>query len=119
MDGRDIDQLVLAAERIRPDVVLVACMEQATDALRRSIGTLRERVRDGIEVELLDFRPEALERLGLRRRPRQRGATPCWRPTPSRSALGRIPLGPRQKGLRYQTESLRRGSGRLSARSCH
>jgi hypothetical protein len=53
----EIDQLVLAAERIRPDVVLVACFEQATDGLRRSIETLRQRVRDFAEVELITNPP--------------------------------------------------------------
>jgi hypothetical protein len=42
--------------------LLIACLEEASEALRRSVDTLREGVGNVVvEVELLDFRPESLE----------------------------------------------------------
>jgi hypothetical protein len=66
LTAREIEQLVLAAERIRPDILLVACMEPATEGLRTSIASLQRRVDEGVKVELLDFRAEMLERAPYR-----------------------------------------------------
>jgi hypothetical protein len=58
----EIKQLLIAAERIRPDVLLVACMSPERAALDRSANELREALSPDIKVELLTFDPAALDR---------------------------------------------------------
>jgi hypothetical protein len=57
----EIESLVSAATRIRPDVVLVVCMEQDATGLNRAMEMLRERLPQKIETELLAFRASDLE----------------------------------------------------------
>jgi hypothetical protein len=66
LDASEVEQLVLASERIRPDVILIACFDWATEAMRRAVEALSGRVGNGIEVELLEFRPEVLDRTPYR-----------------------------------------------------
>ena len=58
----EISQLLIAAERIRPDVLLIACMGPDSAALDRSAKKLREALPVDIKVELLTFDPAVLDR---------------------------------------------------------
>jgi hypothetical protein len=62
LDKRQIEQLFSAATRIRPDVLLIACMDEVTPSLRTSAEELRSRLGVEIKVELLEFQADALER---------------------------------------------------------
>jgi len=55
-------QLVLAAERIRPDVLLVAAMEEESESLKRDVEQIKAELHAGIDVELLTFEAKQLER---------------------------------------------------------
>ena len=57
----EISQLLVAAERIRPDVLLIACMGPERAALDRSAEKLRAALPADIKVELLTFDPAALD----------------------------------------------------------
>jgi hypothetical protein len=57
----EIRQLVLAAERIRPDVLLIACMSATSSRLQRAIEKLQGEVPSGVKVELLTFDTSQLE----------------------------------------------------------
>ncbi len=61
LDDNEIEKLISAATRIRPDVVLIACMEENGAGLNRAMQALRQRLPKGIEVEVLVFRHGALE----------------------------------------------------------
>ena len=61
LDGDEIEKLVSAATRIRPDVVLIACMEENAAGLNRAMQTLKQRLPKEIETELLAFQASALE----------------------------------------------------------
>jgi hypothetical protein len=61
LDGDEIEKLVSAATRIRPDVVLIACMEENAAGLSRAMQTLKQRLPKEIETELLAFQASALE----------------------------------------------------------
>jgi hypothetical protein len=62
LDNRQIEQLFSAAKRIRPDVLLIACMDEVTPSLRTSAEMLRRRLGAEIKVELLEFQGDALEK---------------------------------------------------------
>ncbi len=57
-----IKQLILAAERIRPDVLLVASMDKSNKALDKSIAKLRTTLPIEIELEILAFSPDQFDR---------------------------------------------------------
>jgi hypothetical protein len=61
MDEDEIEKLISAATRIRPDVLLIACMEQNAAGLNRAMQTIKQRLPPGIDIELLAFRRDALE----------------------------------------------------------
>lgn len=65
LDSGEIKQIVVAAERIRPDVLVIACMDERTDALDRATATLRRSMPEGIAVEVMTFKPEQLDRSPL------------------------------------------------------
>ena len=65
LDSVEIKQLVMAAERIRPDVLVIACMDARTDALDRAAATLRGALPEGIAVEVVTFKSEQLDRSPL------------------------------------------------------
>jgi hypothetical protein len=60
LNSRQITQLVTATERIRPDVVVVACMDEHTEALKRSVTALSASIPECVEVKVLTFSPEQL-----------------------------------------------------------
>jgi hypothetical protein len=62
LDNQQIEQLLSAATRIRPDVLLIACMDEVTPNLRTSAEALQSRLGAEIKVELLGFQADALER---------------------------------------------------------
>ena len=62
LDNRQIEQLFSAATRIRPDVLLIACMDEMTPSLRTSAVALQSRLGAEIKVELLEFDADALEK---------------------------------------------------------
>jgi hypothetical protein len=62
LDNHQIEQLLSAATRIRPDVLLIACMDEVTPSLRTSAEALQSRLGAEIKVELLEFQADALER---------------------------------------------------------
>lgn len=59
-DG-EIKKLLLAAERIRPDVLLIACMAEESPALNRAVERLRSALTSEIKIEVLAFRTEGLD----------------------------------------------------------
>lgn len=61
LDDSEIEKLISAATRIRPDFVLVACMEEDSAGLNRAMEALTRRLPEGIGAELLVFQSEALE----------------------------------------------------------
>jgi hypothetical protein len=61
LDEDEIEKLVSAATHIRPDVLLIACMEENTTGLNRAMQTLKQRLPKGIETEVLAFQGSALE----------------------------------------------------------
>ncbi|OYX98116.1 MAG: hypothetical protein B7Y80_17240 [Hyphomicrobium sp. 32-62-53] len=65
LDSAEIKKLVIAAGRIRPDVLVIACMDAPTDALHRAAGALRESLPEGIVVEVMTFKSEHLDRSPL------------------------------------------------------
>ena len=65
LDSVEIKQLVMAAGRIRPDVLVIACMDARTDALDRAAATLRGALPEGIAVEVVTFKSEQLDRSPL------------------------------------------------------
>jgi hypothetical protein len=65
LDSGEIKQLVFAAEHIRPDVLVIACMDEPTDALDRACVKLREALPVGIAVEAMTFKSEQLDRTPL------------------------------------------------------
>jgi hypothetical protein len=62
VDNREIKQLVIAAKRIRPDVLTIACMDERTSALDQAAATLRAELPEGIAVEVMTFNSEQLDR---------------------------------------------------------
>ena len=50
------------ASIIRPDVLLITCMEEITGNIRAAEKTLKGRLGDDIRVELMGFDPSMLER---------------------------------------------------------
>ena len=55
-------KLILAAERIRPDVVVFGCME-AGGSLDRVAAEIRAALPSGVALEVLTFDPNELERM--------------------------------------------------------
>jgi hypothetical protein len=62
LDDSEIVKLVSAAERIRPDVLLIACMEEDTRGINAQATKLKGRLPSGVDFEIIEFRPEVLER---------------------------------------------------------
>lgn len=58
----EVAQLLLAAERIRPDVLMVACMNESSGALDRTAQRLRGALPAEIKVEVLTFNSAELDR---------------------------------------------------------
>ncbi|GGF62519.1 hypothetical protein GCM10007301_22800 [Azorhizobium oxalatiphilum] len=61
LDSNEIDQLITASKFIRPDVLVIACMDAETDGLKRAVEKLRSKLEVGVEVQLLTFDPGELE----------------------------------------------------------
>jgi hypothetical protein len=62
LDDRQVEQLCSAATRIRPDILLIACMDNITQALRRAVEAMQERLGSETKVDLIEFKPESLEK---------------------------------------------------------
>jgi len=62
LDNRQIEQLFAAATRIRPDTLLIACMDEVTAGLKASAEVLQNRLGSEVKVELMEFKADALER---------------------------------------------------------
>jgi hypothetical protein len=60
LDRFQIDQLFAAASRVRPDVLLISCMDQPIASLRTAVAELQGRLGPDVRVELLEFQPDAL-----------------------------------------------------------
>ena len=65
LDNGEIKQIVNAAERIQPDVLVVACMDERTEALERAGAALRAALPEGVNLKILTFRSEQLDRSPL------------------------------------------------------
>ena len=61
LNRSQIEQLHAAASRIRPEVLLVSCMEPPTPTLRAAVADLQTRLGDDIKVDLVEFQTETLE----------------------------------------------------------
>jgi hypothetical protein len=62
LDDNEIAQLISAAERIRPDVILLACLEEDTSAFQSPAKKMEAKLPTGIRLEILGMRPEAFGR---------------------------------------------------------
>ncbi len=62
LDEGERAQLVMAAERIRPDVLIIASMEKSNGGLERAVKAVRAALPAEIEIEVLSFDPDQLER---------------------------------------------------------
>jgi hypothetical protein len=62
LDEKGQVKLILAAERIRPDVVAIATMERVSGSLQRALERIRANLPKGIELQVLTFDPKDLER---------------------------------------------------------
>ena len=62
LDDSEINQLLLSAERIRPDVLFIACMDAGSPTLDRSAQKLRAALPPDIKLEVLTFDPADLDR---------------------------------------------------------
>src|SRR5262245_42136762 len=62
LDKNQIEQLCSAATHIRPDALLIACMDEVSSSLRTSAKALQSRLGAEINVELLEFDADALEK---------------------------------------------------------
>jgi hypothetical protein len=60
LNPSQIEQLAAAATRVRPDVLLVSCMDEPTPSLRAAVTSLQSRLAPDVRVELLEFRLEEL-----------------------------------------------------------
>jgi hypothetical protein len=59
LTDRQATQLVAVAQKIRPDALLIACMDQMTSRMRTAAERIRGTLGEDVRVELLDFKPEA------------------------------------------------------------
>jgi hypothetical protein len=57
----ELGQLALVCERIRPDVLLLACMDTTTPKLQRAVEKLGRKVPAGVAVEVSFFDPAKLD----------------------------------------------------------
>jgi hypothetical protein len=62
LDNKQIEQLVSAATRIRPDTLLITCMDEMTAALRSSAEALQKRLGAEIRVEVMELQADSLKR---------------------------------------------------------
>jgi len=62
LSNDEIDQLAIAAERIRPDTMLIACMADTDVAAAILKERLRTKLPPEVDIEVQRFRPELLER---------------------------------------------------------
>jgi hypothetical protein len=62
LDNNQIAQLWSAATHIRPDALLIACMDEMSPGLRTSAEALQSQLGAEIKVELLEFHADALEK---------------------------------------------------------
>jgi hypothetical protein len=62
LDEKGQVKLILAAERIRPDVVVIATMERVSGSLQRVLERIRANLPKGVELQVLTFDPKDLER---------------------------------------------------------
>ena len=62
LDEEEVAKLVLAAERIRPDVLVIACMEGSSGSLGRTVERIKAALPTGIAIEAMIFKLEDLER---------------------------------------------------------
>ncbi|WP_316197732.1 hypothetical protein [Bradyrhizobium sp. SZCCHNS2002] len=60
LDKFQREQLVAAAQRIRPNVLLIACMEPSTSNLKGVVADLKSQLGPDIHVELIEFNRDAL-----------------------------------------------------------
>jgi hypothetical protein len=59
LDKFQIDQLFDAASRIRPDVLLISCMDKLTPSLKAAGAELQSRLGSDIRVDLMEISPDA------------------------------------------------------------
>ena len=62
MSTDDKEKLVSAAEKVRPNTLLLICMDEDTTRLAVDADELRERVAPDISVEIIGFEPGQLRR---------------------------------------------------------
>jgi hypothetical protein len=62
LDEEGRRKLVLAAERIRPDVVVIASMEEVSGSLQRAVERIKADLPSCVEIEVMAFDPKELER---------------------------------------------------------
>jgi hypothetical protein len=62
LDGKQVDQLCSAAAHIRPDVLMIACMDDLTSNMKAAQAELQTRLGTGIAIELMEFRAGELEK---------------------------------------------------------
>jgi len=61
LDRSQREQLVAAATRIRPDVLLLSTMDEPGSGLKEAVAELQRDIGNDTKVDLMEFRPEALD----------------------------------------------------------
>jgi hypothetical protein len=63
LDSDEIERLAIVTNRIRSDVMFVACMPETEKAADALTTRLQAKLPDGVRAEVLAFRPDELERV--------------------------------------------------------
>lgn len=61
LSAQQVQQLISAAERIRPDVILISCSDKVSPSMKAAAAQIQTCVGDEIKVELLELTPDMLE----------------------------------------------------------
>lgn len=62
LDKDEIDQLVSMGSKIRPDVLLISCMDRSPSTINSAAKTIQNRLGNDIHVEVISFNSENLKR---------------------------------------------------------
>jgi len=61
LSAQQVEQLISAARRIRPDVILISCTDKISSGMKIAVDQIQAAVGDDMKVELLELKPGTLE----------------------------------------------------------
>ena len=65
LDSKELDQLVSVSSRIRPNVLLLACMDEDKRKLSPAVEALSRKLDEGIKVESMHLKPDEFHSAGV------------------------------------------------------